>query len=37
MQINRRQVLGGATALAGAATLGQPVFAQSNPLQVGFI
>jgi basic membrane protein A and related proteins len=37
MQINRRGLLQGATALAGAATLGQPAFAQANPLQVGFI
>lgn len=37
MQIHRRHLLQGATALAGAATLGQPAFAQANPLQVGFI
>lgn len=37
MSFNRRQVLAGAGAVAGAAALGQPAYSQANPLNVGFI
>ena len=37
MSITRRQLMQGAGAMAGATALGQSAFAQTNPLNVGFV